>query len=75
MENAAEAVKKADAKPVTKKFEPVYTVAELVKAAKAEFNTSSIVVRAALKKAGQSTYTMAEARKVIDKMKSKEVKD
>lgn len=57
-----------------KSFEATYTIPELMNAAKAEFNTSSIVVRAALSRAGKESYTMKEAKQIIEKMKKKEVK-
>ena len=56
------------------KFEATYTIEELVDAAKTEFHTNSIVVRAALTTAGKTTYTMKEARELINRMKNKEVK-
>lgn len=64
---------KKDLTPVKKPFEATYTIPELMNAAKTEFNTSSIVVRAALTKAGKEMYTMKEAKLIIEKMKKKEV--
>lgn len=61
---------KSVAKP---KYEPTYTVQELVDAS-ADFNTTSIVVRAALNKGGKETYTMKEAKQLIERMKNKEVR-
>lgn len=58
----------------TKKvYEPTYTVKELMEAHK-EFETNSIVVRAALTKGGKDTYTKKEASQLIERMKKKEVK-
>lgn len=57
-----------------KVFEPQYTVEELVSAAKSEFDTTSIVVRAALEKAGKKSYTIREAKQLIERMKKKEVR-
>lgn len=57
-----------------KKYEPTYTIPELVQAAKAEFKTTTVVVSAALTKAGKNAYTLEEAKQIIDKMKNKEVK-
>lgn len=57
-----------------KPFEASYTIPELVDVAKTEFNTSSIIVRAALTKEGKAAYTMKEARQLIDRMKKKEVR-
>lgn len=56
-----------------KAFEATYTVEELVQAAD-EFKTSKVVVRAALTKAGKTSYTMREASLLVDKLKNKEVK-
>lgn len=56
-----------------KAYEATYTIDELAAGA-AEFNTSSIVVRAALTKAGKESYTMKEAKQFIERMKNKEVK-
>ena len=57
-----------------KKYEPTYTVPELLAGAKTEFNTTTVVVRAALTKAGKDAYTLEEAKQIINKMKNKEVK-
>ena len=67
---------KKDLIPVKKEkpFEATYTIPELVNASKSEFNTSSIVVRAALTKAGKEMYTMKEAKQLVERMKKKEVK-
>lgn len=65
---------KKDLTPVKKPFEATYTIPELVNAAKTEFKTSRIVVRAALTKAGKEMYTMKEAKFIIERMKKKEVK-
>ena len=56
-----------------KVYEPTYTIAELMEASK-EFETNSIVVRAALTKGGKETYTKKEASQLIERMKKKEVK-
>lgn len=58
----------------TKTFEASYTIPELVEAAKSEFNASSVLVRAALTKEGKKSYTLKEAKEVIERMKKKEVK-
>ena len=61
-----------------KKKEPIYeskySMEELAKAAKEAFGTHALVVRAALKQAGKSEYTMAEATEIVEKFKNKEVK-
>ena len=62
---------KASAK---KTFETTYTVPELVAAATTEFETSTIVVKAALTKGGKESYTMKEAKHLIERMKKKEVR-
>lgn len=54
--------------------EATYTIDELVAAAKTEFNTTSIIVRAALMKAGKHSYTIREAKQLVERMKNKEVK-
>lgn len=54
-------------------YETKYTIEELAEAAHA-FDTVAIIVRAALKTAGKSEYTMAEATDIIKKFKNKEVK-
>lgn len=58
-------------KPVA--YESKYTIEELAEASHA-FDTVAIIVRAALKTAGKSEYTMAEATDIIKKFKNKEVK-
>lgn len=70
-------VKTVDTKQVEKPkvaYEPTYTVEELLQAVE-EFKTTRIVVRAALKQAGKTEYTMKEAKQLIVRMKSKEVKE
>ena len=61
-----------------KKTEPVYEskygLEELATAAKEAFNTRPLIVRAALKQAGKTEYTMTEATKIVEKFKNKEVK-
>lgn len=71
-EKEAKPVKVAE-KPV-KAFEATYTVEELLAASAAEFKTNRVVVRAALTKAGKKSYTMREAKQLIERMKNKEVK-
>lgn len=51
----------------------VYTIAELVQNHKA-FGASYEIVSVALRLAGKSTYTSAEAQTIIDKFRTKEVK-
>ena len=57
-----------------KEYEATYTIPELLAAAATEFKTTTVIVRAALTKAGKSAYTLKEAKELIDKMKNKEVK-
>lgn len=52
--------------------ESVYSAEELAKNHKA-FGTSYEIVVIALKKAGKTAATFAEAQKIIDKFKTKEV--
>lgn len=72
---AADAEKK-ETKAVKKEsvYEATYTIPELLKAAETEFETTSVVVRAALKQAGKKSYTLNEAKKLIERMKHKEVR-
>lgn len=51
----------------------VYTAEELAKNHKV-FNASYEIVTVALRKAGKKEATIAEAQKIIDKFKTKEVK-
>lgn len=53
--------------------ESVYTAEELAKNYKA-FNTSYEIVTIALRLAGKKAATFSEAKKIIDKFKTKEVK-
>ena len=53
--------------------ESVYTAEELAKNHNA-FNTSYEIVTIALRLAGKTAATFAEAQKIIDKFKTKEVK-
>lgn len=71
-EKEAKPVKVAE-KPA-KVFEATYTVEELLAASAVEFKTNRVIVRAALTKAGKKSYTMREAKALIEKMKNKEVK-
>lgn len=61
-------------KPKKASTEAKYTIAELVGAAASEFGTTTVVVRAALKKGGKQSYTLKEAKQLIHRMKNKEVK-
>lgn len=63
--------KKTTASAPKKEFEATYTIAELLGV---DFGTSSVIVRAALKKGGKESYTMNEAKTLINTMKNKEVK-
>lgn len=51
-----------------------YKVDELVEAAKAAFNCSPIIAKAALRLGGKEEYSMEEANKIISEFRSKEVK-
>ena len=68
---ASENDKKQEAPVITapkqpqKKYEATYTIPELVAAAATEFKTSTIIVRAALTKAGKESYTLREANQII----------
>ena len=74
MANEADKKEVKVAKPEKKAYEATYTIPELISASASEFGTTSIVVRAALKKAGKYTYTMKEAKEIVEKMKKKEVR-
>ncbi len=65
--------KKETKAPEKQEYVSKYTISELAEAAHA-FGTDKIIVFAALKKAGQESYTMEEAEKIITKFKTKEVK-
>ena len=60
-------------KKPTKAYEATYTVDELT-AASSRFGTSRVTVRAALTKGGKESYTMAEAKQHVERMKNKEVR-
>ena len=56
-----------------KATEPVYTVAELANNYTA-FNTRREIVVTALRMAGKESMTFAEAKAIVEKFKTKEVK-
>ena len=60
---------KTETKPV---YETKYSVSELIEAAKT-FGAKPVIVKAALSD-GKESYTVSEARKIIDNFKNKEVK-
>ena len=74
-EKAKAAVEEAPVKAPAKApvRESVYTAAELADNHKA-FKTYREIVVVALRKAGKETATFAEAKNIIEKFKSKEVK-
>lgn len=53
--------------------ESVYTAAELIAAAKTVFHTSPDIVTAALRVAGAQKATLAEATRIVEDFKKKEV--
>lgn len=59
--------------PPGNRAEPLYTAAQLADGYR-EFGTSRAVVASALKLAGKDKATLAEARKIIDTFRKKEVK-
>ena len=69
---AEKSEKKTDI-PAPKGTEPVYSMQQLVDGYR-EFGTSKAVVSCALKLAGKDSMTTAEARKIIDTFRQKEVK-
>lgn len=73
---ATAAVEESIVEPVAKRPAPaesVYTAAELADNYR-KFNTFREVVIVALRKAGKETATLAEAKEIIEKFKTKEVK-
>lgn len=56
-----------------KAFEATYTVDELLTASGA-FGASRVIVLAALTKGGKESYTMEEAKQLVERMKNKEVR-
>ena len=56
-----------------KEYEATYTVEELVQSAN-NLGTTKTVVRAALTQGKKESYTINEAKNLINKMKNKEVK-
>ena len=69
---AEKSEKKTDI-PAPKRLEPVYSMQQLIDGYR-EFGTSKAVVSCALKLAGKDNLTTAEARKIIDAFRQKEVK-
>lgn len=59
--------------PPVNPAEPLYTAAQLTEGYR-EFGTSRAIVACALKLAGKDKATLAEARKIIDTFRKKEVK-
>lgn len=70
---AAEPAKEAPVAKAPAVKESVYTAEELAKNHKV-FKTSYEIVAVALKKAGKDTATFAEAKKIIENFKNREVK-
>ena len=60
--------------PKKKAVEPVYTVDEFAKAPKELGDYSADIVRAALVKGGNESYTIEEAKAIVKKFSEKEVK-
>lgn len=56
------------------KSEPVYTIREFAAGAEKVFGTAPDIVRAALMEKGINKCTKAEAVKIVDAFKNKEVK-
>ena len=72
-DQAKEVVREEPAKEQVKAPESIYTAADLAKNHKA-FNAPREIVVVALRLAGKETATFAEAKTIIDKFKTKEVK-
>ena len=65
---------KAEAKTEkVKSYETKYSVSELVEAA-ATFGAKPLIVKTALMDAGKESYTVSEAKNIINSFKNKEVK-
>ena len=64
----------ATAKKTETNYESKYGIDELANASREAFGTRALIVRAALKQGGKEEYTMAEATKIVEKFKNKEVK-
>ena len=65
---------KAETKAETNQvYETKYSVEELVEAAET-FHVKPIMAKSALLSAGMKSYTVSEARKIINDFKNKEVK-
>ena len=52
----------------------VYTVCELAEVSEKLFDTNKVIVKAALKTSGKETFTEAEAVKIVNAFRKKEVK-
>lgn len=63
-----------DTQEVKKTSSPTYTVAEFTAAPKTLGVNSPDIVKAALSKAGKTSYTVEEAKKLVNEFKNKEVK-
>ncbi|MCI8692632.1 MAG: hypothetical protein HFH91_07815 [Lachnospiraceae bacterium] len=66
--------KQAPKKEQKASYEPVYTAHELAANAKKVFGTKQECVAAALKAAGKTECTVAEAKGIVEKFLRKEVK-
>lgn len=73
LKNETSAVETTPVVKTPSQTESIYTVEELVAGFKA-FNTSREIVSAALRKAKKKTATFAEAKSIVDKFRTKEVK-
>lgn len=68
------AANKATTTQPKKVIEPTYTVDEFAKAPSALDIQSADLIRAAFRKAGKEEATIAEAKKIVNEFKKKEVK-
>ena len=73
MANKSTKTKSTDTVETAPAQDSVYTIAELADNHKI-FGTFREIVVVALREAGESAYTFAEARKIIENFKNKEVK-
>ena len=72
--NPLETTKKTPPKNAAKNTESVYTADDLANAARVRFKVAPEVVSAALKFAGKTEATLAEAQKTVNEFMAKEVK-
>lgn len=73
VEAKAEIAEEIAEKPQAPAYVSKYTIKELAEAAETAFGTEKVIVLAGLKAAGEDTYTMEEATRIVKAFKNKEV--